>query len=109
MIGVGSAVPPTTSRGGLANLRDGSARSHCSSAVQMVGTPAEKVTRSASNSRCRLAGSSRAPGSTSEAPAIGRGIGDAPGIHVEHRHDRQHHILGADVEDVLLQHRQRRG
>ena len=67
---------------------------------QIVGTPAEKVTRSRSNCSYRLAPSSLAPGITMRDADQRAGIGQAPGIGVEHRHHRQHDVVAREAHRV---------
>ena len=66
----GIAEPPTAVRR-IVVKRSLFASTCCSSASQIVGTPALIVTRSLSISSYRLAPSSFGPGSTSLAPTIG--------------------------------------
>ena len=71
-----------------------------STPIQMVGTPAATVTCSASMRSAMAGGDRSGPGITSVAPAATAGVGEAPGVGVEHRHDRQDDVALADAEAV---------
>ena len=78
-----------------------------STPIQMVGTPAATVTCS-SSIRSAIAGGERSgPGITSLAPQATAGVGEAPGVGVEHRHDRQDHVALAGAEAVGDHHAHR--
>jgi hypothetical protein len=71
----------------------------CSRPSHTVGTPAVSVTvptRTARGGWRRRA----AAGQHQLGPGHGRGVGHAPGVDVEHRHDRQHHRARREVERV---------
>ena len=74
---------------------------------QTVGTPPLMVTPSDAIRSARSCGShARARVDVPRAGERG-GVGDAPGVGVEHRHDRHHRIGLADVHRVRQAHRQR--
>ena len=103
----GSAVRPARGRPrdsalGTAEPPQPISRSLCcrparsgSTPCQMVGTPAVKVTPSSTISFARSSGCIIGPGNTSAAPAGGAGLGDAPRVGVEHRHDRHRDVASS--------------
>ena len=71
-----------------------------SSPCHTVGTPAETVTPSASNSSCRLLPSRNGPGKHQLGADHAGRIRQAPGIDVEHRHHRQDHVARRAVQRI---------
>ena len=95
----GAAEPPVMMRFTVASFSP-LARRCCSRPSQTVGTPQVKVTRSWL-SRSRQAGAVEVPARQHQRRAGQRGgVRNAPGVDVEHRHDRQHAAGGAQVQHV---------
>ena len=67
---------------------------------QIVGTPAATVTFSLSISFASGSPWRKRDGITMSAPTRAAGVGQAPGVGVEHRHHRQHAIGPGDAERV---------
>ena len=71
-----------------------------SSPRQIAGTPAVKVTRCRDIRSASRSGSIRGPGEDQVGAGEHRGVRQAPGVDVEHRHDRHHDVALADREAV---------
>ena len=83
-------APPSRRTGWPAATRCRGPPARGSTPIQMVGTPAATVTCSSSmRSRRWPPGDRSGPGITRSAPGSHRGVGQAPGVGVEHGHDRQ--------------------
>ena len=91
---------PSRRRGWPAGCDVSRPSSSGSTPIQIVGTPAATVTRSSTMRSAMAVGDRSGPGITRLAPGRHRGVGQAPRVGVEHRHDRQHDVALADAEAV---------
>ena len=93
IIACGAAAPPTIiDRSRDRSHLSGSASSSCRIPIQIVGTPAVTVTFCSTKASSSDGGSRCGPGKTcSDADERARER-EAPGVGVEHRHDRQHDV-----------------
>ena len=99
IIARGAAEPPTSIECRLdRSQRSGSLSSMPRMPIQIVGTPAVIVTPCCSKSSSSDSGSRKGPGKTSFAPDHQAGVRVAPGVRVEHRHDREQRLLLGHVQ-----------